>query len=299
MPASPLDLARRRAEAIEQLQAALSGHVDEAERRLYEGLLARLEDIQADPTVLAQLLAEYQQQVALPLAVFYAQSVLALPALTETYFADLGVAGFTKLRAPLTDYITQRLGITAAGEPVAGGYLASLLGDTSAQQALLRYAYSMQASGAGLADYRTGLKQLALGVGNGQGLMQQLYQQSYDDMNRLDRVLQGMAAERLGLRAYLYQGGLVQSSRPFCKVRNGKCFTDWEVAAFGTSRDAYGGYSNKAQGLFAGKSEPYSPLEDCGGWNCRHGLSAVPNAIALQMRPDLTEDAQGSLVLRK
>ncbi len=128
--------------------------------------------------------------------------------------------------------------------------------------------------------------------------MQRLYEQSYDDLNRADRVLQGMAADRLGLKAYIYQGGLIKSSRPFCVVRNGKCFADFEVAAFGTKADKFGGYTNKADGLFSGKSEPYEPLADAGGYNCRHGLHAVPNVVALRMRPDLAENDKGELYLR-
>lgn len=295
---TPEELAARRLDAIAQLQEQLSGHVDEAQRRLLEGLLLRLQDIQADPTTLTALLADYQATVALPLAVYYAQSLLTLPELQASYFEGLGVAGYNKLRAPLADYLTARLGITAEGLPVAGGYLSTLVGDTTVQRALLQYAYSAQAAGVGLADYRAGLRQLVVGGNTGKGLMQQLYQQSYDDFNRADRVLQKISADRLGLQAYLYQGGLIDSSRPFCKVRNGKCFTSEEVAKFGTKEDAYGGYTNKAQGLFAGKSEPYAPFEDCGGWNCKHGLHAVANVVALRMRPDLAESEKGQLYIK-
>ncbi len=295
---SPLELAKRRAAAIEALQATLSGHVDEAERRLYTGLLERLSDIQADPTLISQLLAEYQQQVALPLAVYYAQAVLTLPALTETYFADLGVTGYNKLRAPLTDYLTARLGITATGDVVPGGYLSTLVGDTSAQQALLRFAYSAQASGVGLSDYREGLKQVALGVGSGKGLMQALYSQAFDDLNSCDRQLQRLSAERLGLKAFLYQGGLIVSSRSFCKVRNGKVFLDWEVERFGTKEDTYSGYTNKAEGLFAGKSEPYEPFTSLGGYQCRHGLHALSNSAAMALRPELAENEKGQLYIK-
>lgn len=293
---TPEELARRRTAAIEQLQQQLAGHVEAAQRELLAGLLTRLQDIHADPGALSALLADYQAVVALPLAVYYAQSLLTLPALQQAYFADLGATGIAALRAPLTDYLTERLGITAAGEPIAGGYLATIAGDTTVQRALLQYSYAAQVSGIGLDAYRAGLTGLVAG-GTGQGLLQQLYASSYDDYNRADRVLQKLSADRLGLKAYLYQGGLVESSRPFCKVRNGKCFTAAEIARFGTKEDTCGGYSNKSQGLFAGKSEPYSPFENCGGYNCRHGLHAIPNVVALRMRPDLAEDAAGNLVL--
>lgn len=299
MPPNPLILAQQRAQAIERLQAQLASHVEEAERLLLQGLLDKLEDLHADPAALVPLLAEYQAAVGVPLAVYYAQTVLLLPALTESYFAELGVAGFNKLRAPLADYLTARLGITAEGLPVPGGYLSTLTGDTTAQRALLNYAFSSQAAGVGLTEYRKGLQAVVLGTGTGKGLMQALYAQAADDLNRADRVLQGLSAERLGLPAAIYAGGLIASSRPFCVVRNGRCFTRAEIALMGTSKDHLGGYTNKAEGLFSGKVEPYNPLEDAGGANCRHGWHFVSSVIALQMRPDLMENAQGQLVPRE
>ncbi len=107
-----------------------------------------------------------------------------------------------------------------------------------------------------------------------------------------------MAAKELGLQAYLYQGGLIKSSRLFCKKRDGKVFTDFEIARFGTVKDAYGGYTNKAEGVFSGKTEPYDPVVDLGGYGCRHGLSAIPNVLALRMRADLAEDKEGRLYIK-
>jgi hypothetical protein len=296
---TPSEAAAQRLAAIEALQAQLAGHIDTAQRELLRGLLARLEDTYADPSTLAAILTEYQATVALPLAVFYAQALLTLPLHTATYFATLDVAGYQQLRAPLASFLEQRLGVTATGQPVAGGWLSTIIGDTTAQREVLTYAYQAQASGAGLEAYRAGLTDLVAGANNAtQGLIGKLYREAADSFNQNDRQLQQLSAQRLGLKAYLYQGGLIASSRAFCVTRNGKVFLDWEVEAFGTKADAYGGYTNKAEGLFSGKSQPYDPFVDCGGWNCRHGLHAIPNLVAIRLRPELAENDRGELYLK-
>jgi hypothetical protein len=296
---TPTEAAAQRLVAITDLQAQLAGHIDTAQRELLRGLLARLEDTYADPSTLASILAEYQAAVALPLAVFYAQALLTLPLHTATYFAALDVAGYQQLRAPLASFLEQRLGITSTGQPVAGGWLSTIIGDTTAQREVLTYAYQAQASGAGLEAYRAGLTDLVAGANNAtQGLIGKLYREAADSFNQNDRQLQQLSAQRLGLTAYLYQGGLIASSRPFCVTRSGKVFLDWEVEAFGTKADAYGGYTNKAEGLFSGKSQPYDPFVDCGGHGCRHGLSAIPNLVALRLRPELAENDKGELHIK-
>jgi hypothetical protein len=297
--ASPTELAQQRLAAIADLEQQVATAATEAQRQLYEELLSRLSDIHADPTLLPGLLAQYQATILAPVVYAYGQAMLQLPELNVAYFQALDVAGYQQLKKPLTDFLTARLGVDATGAIVPGGYLDLMAGNTAVRQQVLSWAYAQQASGTGLQAYREGLKQLVLGGDKpAEGLVSQMLRESSDDFNRNDRALQSISAKELGLQAYLYQGGLIDSSRPFCKVRNGKCFTDFEVRRFGTKADTYGGYTNKSQGLFSGKSEPYDPFTDLGGYSCRHGLHAVPNLVALRMREDLAENDKGELVIR-
>ena len=143
------------------------------------------------------------------------------------------------------------------------------------------------------------MKQLVLGGDKpAEGLVQQLYSEAMDDFSRNDRALQTISGERLGLTASLYQGGLIASSRAFCKVRNGKVFLSSEVAKFGTKEDAYGGYTNKSLGEFSGKTDPYNAETDLGGHGCRHTRHFIPNSIARSMRADLGENDKGELVIK-
>jgi hypothetical protein len=298
---SPEELALQRAQAIEQLIAGLDTAVTAAQRRLYEELLARLSDTYDDPMVIPQLLAEYTQAVAVPLASYYAAQVLALPALNVSYFQALEVRGYQQLRAPLTSFLEKKFGVTAAGQIIPGGVASTYANQGAlfpAQRELLTFAYQAQVSGAGLTAYKAGLEQLVTGGNTATGLMQKLYEGAADTFSQADRSLQVLAAERLSLSAYLYQGGLISGSRPFCVKRNGKVWTDAEIKMWGTAKDKTGGYTDKKAGKFSGKSEPYDPMVDCGGYSCRHTLHALPNVIALRFRPDLMENDAGELVAK-
>jgi hypothetical protein len=296
---TPEQLAQQRLAAIADLEAQFIASADEAQRELYGRLLERLQDIHATPSLLPTLLAEYHAAVMVPLAYTYGQAMLHLPQLNVSYFQGLDVAGYQALKAPLTSFLADRLGIDAQGNVLQGGYVDLLAGNTAASQKVLTFAYTAQASGTGITAYREGLSALVLG-GNApaQGLVLDLYKNSLDDFNRNDRALQQLSSDRLGLKAAIYQGGLIDSSRLFCMKRNGKCFVAFEIAKMGTKADAYGGYTNKAEGKFAGKSDPYDPFTDCGGYKCRHGWHYVPNTIALRMRPDLAEDDKGALYIK-
>lgn len=296
----PEDAARARLAAIEQLQQELAGYLPDMQRALYEGLLSRLQEVYDNPGLLTTLLAEFGQAVHLPVAVRFGEALLELVQLNTQYVAavatNLSTAELTALRAPLDTWLRAAYGIGPDGLPTPGGYLAGLVGDTGPARVLRLYAYRAQATGVGLQEYRQGLQQLVQGAPQGQGMYQQLYKESFDQFNSADRVLQDISATELGWSAFLYQGGLIESSRPFCKVRNGKVFLRSEVEKFGTSKDAYGGYSNKAEGKFDGKpAGGYDPFVQLGGANCRHLLSGLPNTTALRLRNDLKEDAKGML----
>lgn len=302
---TPQQLAQQRSAAIEQLEAQVAAAAEGAQRELYERLLAQLKDIQADPTTLYGILAEYQRAVLVPLAYTYGQAMLNLPALNVAYFQGLDVAGYQALKAPLTDFLAARLGVDATGAVVSGGYLDLLAGSTVVRQQVLIYAFNAQAGiagapgSAGLNAYREGLRQLVLGGDRqAEGLVSSLYREAADDFSKNDRKLQSIAGERLGLTASLYQGGLIDSSRLFCVVRNGKVFLDSEIELFGTSKDAFGGYTNKKAGLFSGKTTPYTPEVDAGGHKCRHTYHRIPNLIALRMRPELAENDKGELYIK-
>ena len=112
----------------------------------------------------------------------------------------------------------------------------------------------------------------------------------WDVFAEFDRQVGYRSADCLGYRAAIYEGGLVDYSRDFCRERNGKVFTFDEIKLFGTSQDIYGGYTDKESGEFKGKPQlSYNPFFHQGGYECRHAYSYIPDRLAVRLRPELKD----------
>jgi hypothetical protein len=84
-----------------------------------------------------------------------------------------------------------------------------------------------------------------------------------------DRAVTNTVAEQLGLTWYLYVGGLLDTTRPFCKARNGKYFRKEEVQSWATLGDW--------AGRMAGTDEK-TIFVTAGGYNCQHSILPVSEA---------------------
>jgi len=85
-----------------------------------------------------------------------------------------------------------------------------------------------------------------------------------------DRAVTNTVADQLGLVWYLYAGGLIDTTRPFCKARNGKYFRKSEVQSWAGLGDW--------QGRMAGTTEETIFLT-AGGYNCQHSILPVSEAV--------------------
>lgn len=87
-----------------------------------------------------------------------------------------------------------------------------------------------------------------------------------------DRAVTNAVAEQLDVKWFRYVGGLMDTTRPFCKARNGKYFSKAEVESWG---------SEDWDGKMAG-TDSKTIFVTAGGYNCQHSIlpvaeSAVPN----------------------
>jgi hypothetical protein len=98
-----------------------------------------------------------------------------------------------------------------------------------------------------------------------------------DIYSQYQRVGANEIRKDIGLRFAIYQGGLIESSRPFCEKRNGEVFHEDEIKSW-VNLD------------FKGKPESgYDPVTDLGGYNCRHRLDWISDELAFSLRPELKE----------
>lgn len=177
------------------------------------------------------------------------------------------------------------LGIT--GTIIAGGSLLyNILSDRTAIAAIKTVIMTGITTGLTITGLRIALKETVLKRGG--GLVKSLFEERLPDPYvKVDRFIGKKYATALELTYAIYQGGTIGTSRDFCIERNNKVFSRDEIAAFGTPQDEFGGYTDKSAGEFQGKTDPYEPFEDLGGYNCRHFLSYISDELAFTLRPEL------------
>ncbi len=197
---------------------------------------------------------------------------------------------FDRISAGVKETIQQRIGITKGGEMIEDGFIERFVTDETIKNRIKEATFNAVTGGTSLKDFTKQLKEYVTGDDKVMGAFEKHYKTfAYDQYQQMDNIAGKLFANEMGLRCAIYQGGLIRDSRAFCMERNGKVFTKEEIAKFGTSEDIYGGYDNKGKGEFQGKSKPYNPSVDLGGYNCRHKLHWITDTLAIRLRPDLRE----------
>lgn len=190
--------------------------------------------------------------------------------------------GKTEMRAIMAETETtvkDWLGITAKGKLVENGYLDTLIKDPSIKNQIRNDSFKSIIGQKGyfevkkdLGNYLVGKKASGTSAADA-GAMQKYYRNFvYDSFSQVDRTQAKIMADKIKLKYAIYEGGIIKTSRDFCRKRNGKVFTTDEIAAFDPKE---------------AKPPNYNPFTDLGGYACRHHLNYVPEAVAFAMRPEL------------
>ena len=182
------------------------------------------------------------------------------------------------------------LGISSTGSILPDSYFADVVMDTSIKRTfragLLKFGTEKKMTAEGKAIIESYIK----GDTKSMGMFESFYSKAdrsggniFDNYQRADRLAQERFSSQLGIQAWLYVGGLIDTSRPFCSERNGKIFLADEI-------DSWADLS------FEGKPKSgYDPRIDCGGYKCRHTLSGLGNASAMRMDNTIAENKRGVL----
>jgi len=153
-------------------------------------------------------------------------------------------------------------------ELIPGGYFESLFNNQAIAQrtaSLVNQAINQKLS---LADFQKTFKAVFVGI-PGQGMLERHWKtNSFDLYMRLDRTVNLLYADELGLNWAIYSGTLEEDSRRFCIDRVNKVFNRPEIEAWRELE-------------WSGKPKyNYEPFFDCGGHNCRHHLSFISDGLA-------------------
>ena len=166
---------------------------------------------------------------------------------------------FTGLRpqtvAAVETKINNRLGIKAGSTLRRGGFLSTLGNNSKSFASITGLATRAVTGQLPVCDLKKAINNFA----SGESIVRDMAEKAIDIFPAIDRDTGNEFRQALGLRYAIYQGGVIKTSRPFCLERNDKVFTIDEIASWANLE-------------FTGKSNPYNPFVDCGGYNCRHRL---------------------------
>jgi len=178
----------------------------------------------------------------------------------------------------LKKIINRRLGIDADGKLVKNGYMQGVLDDSNVRMDLQRYIFKEMLKGVGYEDLKNGIELQIKGDPEKLGMFEKHYKTfSYDVYAQLAGFTSKLYADKLGLTYFIYNGGLIETSRSFCKQRNGKVFSNDEAEDW-KEDPSLTAVPNKAT---------YNWYIDRGGYNCRHSIDFIVEEVAIALRPDL------------
>lgn len=152
-----------------------------------------------------------------------------------------------------------------------GGFLYDMTRANDPTRKIKAQAFRAISTGQGFTDFQSQLRVFIQGPGR-QGIYETHFRTTaYDSFQQFDRQINNQVADQLGMNYARYAGGEMDTSRDFCLARTGKIFSREEI-------EAWSGIT------WQGKTTPYDPFLDLGGYNCTHTLDWVPDRVAERER---------------
>lgn len=173
-----------------------------------------------------------------------------------------------------TKWIYERIGIKSNGMLIENGYLAKLTEMPEVRTALRDYVVNNVTTKAGISEFMKGFKSLLTDSADKVGKLTAYHKQfTFDVFNQVDEAINNSYSEAVGLDYFIYGGTIIDTSRCFCKKRVNKIF----------SKDDAKTWRKDPTLLLYYKVNPYNPLIDRGGFNCRHTINYITKQMAEQL----------------
>lgn len=142
-------------------------------------------------------------------------------------------------------------------------------------------------TGVGWKRFEEDFAEELLGVDGKPGLIDKRVRQGiFDVYQDYDRTLITEMAKEDDVKHFLYQGGLMTTSRPFCIERNNKVYTHKEVESW-RNLD------------FQGKTKNYDPFVHAGGYNCRHSYDPISEELYEEFKADQEANQEVNYLARQ
>ena len=191
----------------------------------------------------------------------------ALTDLNVIYFSTLLESDrLNDIKNTASVVIDKSLGLNPDGTLKANGFIDKALNGEKLQQAFIKEINNAVAGNPDVKVLQSRIENFIIGNKQQSGLLQKHYNTlAKDILIKIDRRNGNIFADELGLRDFIFGGGLIRTSRTFCLNRNGKMFNTDQAKEW--------------KKLLGSKSGPiwdesrdgkYDPTEVMGGLGCRH-----------------------------
>lgn len=161
------------------------------------------------------------------------------------------------------------------GTAQKNGFIDQLISDDMAKVAVKNLAMKMIVGQKGFEEAKKELKILIEGNEDKLGAFEKHHRTFANDLySQIDRATSNVIRQDLKFVFAVYEGGLIETSRPFCEEHNGKVFHISEIEKFKPE---------------SGIPPDYDPVHDLGGYNCRHHLNWISTPMAKAMGKDVSK----------
>lgn len=282
-------LSRERTKLVDNIINALDKRTGTAQNALFRAMVEdfvdkldkdgdRIKNTQRNRDLVSNIDKVYESYITTGQGAQLAASVVSgvsrIVQFNQKYFHSFGEkAKLAPVDKEVKETVGAWLGITQKGGVEKNGYLETLVKDYDTLQTLKDMGMNVVIGQKGFFEARKDMQDYIKGGEGKTGRLKSYYNNYvYDMFSQVDRSAGKIYGDKLQLNYAIYEGGIIKTSRQFCKDRNGKVFSREEIAEFDPQE---------------ARPPGYDPFRDLGGYRCRHHLNWVPDAVAFAMRPEL------------
>ena len=191
---------------------------------------------------------------------------------------------FKAIQESVDAAMRKRLGIDTDGVATKDGFLSQLFRTEPARDEVKKMVSKAVSAGIPMRKLKAQLQVKVAGTKETAGVLERhIGTFVMDTYQAADAITNQEFAKRLDLRYFIYSGGLIETSREFCRKRNNKVFSTDEAAEWESDPTLPRTKAERDSGVVT----DYVPLQDRGRWNCRHRILYITEEEAMLRRPDL------------
>ncbi len=286
---SQKELAALRADYLAKREEILKGKVNSLQGKLFEKVFdnyllslekadGKLIDSNGNINMvqgLGRVYESFNTQDNVPVIKDFIKELNIIPDLNEKYFKAISQEGAGPAKERVIEVMNTKLGIDENGNIKQNGFVDKFIRDTKSLKNLKKITNRALRKGQDFISFKDDLKEAIIGSKEikDSGMLHQYYRNyAYDTYQQMDRLNGVEFAKALELRYFIYSGGLIKTSRPFCIARNGKIIDSQEFRNLERS--------DLPENQQSGIPDDWNPMIELGGYGCRHSIDWVTDSFA-------------------